>query len=650
METSSAPRTWHEAQVVLRDRLPRYEERPQQTRLAEAIERSFADGTPLVGQAGTGTGKSLAALVPMILSGQPSYYSTGTKALQAQLMDKDLPFLRENLGVDFRYAMLQGRSNYVCHAQLAQTVSDIDPVLADIREAVAADDEANAPADFQVTTRESLGFEVADQTWRKASISSDNCTRKECPFYAGHCRAQYAKAVAEKAQVVVVNHALVATDAKLFADTGGEVSMLGAIENMVIDEAHELEQYVINALEGKFSAATFRALAAFLRSTASKLDIDTDDIDPLLTDMQAAAEAMLAELPTEGRIRHFQIIEQVEAIETAIKSLDPLVEMFDEVDGFLLETRAQTVALSMAKRRLANLRQKMTDFLLKRDSEVVRFIEIDGDHKYVVTRPIEIGDWARENMWTRYTPVVMSATILVDGSADFINRTLGIDRPEVLDVGSPFDYQANSRLYVPSTITAPVGRDRDRWAAEMYPQVARMVEASKGRALLLFTSKSQMRDAFFTLRNDFKRLGLECKMQGDESNARLTRWLRETGGVLFGTKSFFTGIDIQGSNLSLVVIDKLPFPVPTEPVFEARTELLEARGRNAFSELTIPEMTLPLMQAFGRLIRTMTDKGVVAIMDPRITGKGYGKKISRSIPAPLTVDLDAVERFLEAVA
>ena len=170
---------------------------------------------------------------------------------------------------------------------------------------------------------------------------------------------------------------------------------------------------------------------------------------------------------------------------------------------------------------------------------------------------------------------------------------------------------------------------------------------ASGRALLLFTSKSQMRDAFFRLRT---MINFPMKMQGDESNARLTRWLRDTGGVLFGTKSFFTGIDIQGENLSLVVIDKLPFPVPTDPIVEAKTELCEARGGNSFSELTIPEMTLPLMQAFGRLIRTMTDRGVVAIMDPRITGKGYGKKVSRSIPAPLTVDITEVERFFEVAS
>ena len=634
---ASAPRTWDEATEILRATLPNYEERPQQTRLAKAIETAFEDDTPLIGQAGTGTGKSLAGLVPMILSGRQSYYSTHTKALQAQIMDKDLPFLREHLGINFRYAMLQGRSNYVCHAQLMENVGD--PDTREIREAVAADDEAN-PMNFELTVRESLPFEVDDRTWSKVSISSDNCLRKECPFYENGCRAQYAKTIAQTAQVVVVNHALVATDAKLYADTGGEVSLLGAIDNMVVDEGHELEAAVVGALEGRMQLGTFRSLSAFLRSSARTLEMD--EIDDLLTEMLTAAEILWAELPDDGRIRHAAIIAMIETIQPLIDSLRPLVEAFDDVVADMLESRSQTIALNMSRRRLANLQVKLSDLVLKRDSEVVRYVEMDGDRKVLCVTPIEVGPWMAENMWSRYTPVLMSATILIAGEADFIAKATGVESPAVIDVGSPFDFRTNSRLYVPSTIPNPSGSTRQAWADAMYPQIAQMVEASEGRALLLFTSKSQMRDAFFRLRGV---INYPMKMQGDESTPRLTRWLRETGGVLFGTRSFFTGIDIQGDNLSLVVIDKLPFPVPTNPMVEAKTELCEQRGGNSFSELTIPEMTLPLMQAFGRLIRTMTDRGVVAIMDPRITGKGYGKKVSRSIPAPLTVDMGEVVRF-----
>jgi ATP-dependent DNA helicase DinG len=640
MEASTAPRTWADATEVLRSTLPNYEERPQQTRLAEAIEAAFDDGTPLIGQAGTGTGKSLAGLIPMILSGRPSYYSTGTKALQAQIMDKDLPFLREHLGINFRYAMLQGRSNYVCHARLLENVGDPDTTA--VREAVSADDEAN-PMNFEITVRETLPFEVDDRTWRKVSISSDDCLRKDCPFYDNGCRAQYSKTLADTAHVVVVNHALVATDAKLYADTGGEVSLLGAIDNMVIDEAHELESYVVNALEAKITLGTFRALAGFLRTSARTLEMD--DIDAELTEMLTAAEVLWEALPDDGRIRHARIIELIDTIQPLIESVRSLAALFGNVIADMLTSREQSLALIRSIRRLTNLHGKLEDFVLRRDSEVVRYVKVEDGHKILFVTPIEVGEWMATNMWTRYTPVLMSATCLVAGEADFIAKATGVDNPTVIDVGSPFDFRTNSRLYVPSTIPNPSGATREAWAAAMYPQMARMINASQGRALLLFTSRSQMRDAFFTLR---RMIDFPCKMQGDESNPRLTRWLRETGGVLFGTKSFFTGIDIQGDNLSLVIIDKLPFPVPTDPMVEAKTELCEQRGGNPFSELTIPEMTLPLMQAFGRLIRTMTDRGVVAIMDPRITGKGYGRKVSRSIPAPLTIDIGEVERFFAA--
>ena len=269
---ASRPRTWTEATEILRASLPNYEERPQQTRLAEAIEVALEDGTPLIGQAGTGTGKSLAGLVPMILSGRQSYYSTGTKALQAQIMDKDLPFLREHLGVDFRYAMLQGRSNYVCHAQLMQSLDDAE--TAEVREAVDSRRRGQAPPSSR--SRPVTRCPSRSTTARGARSRSRRTTAwaTDCPFYATTCRAQYSKAVASTAQVVVVNHALVATDAKIHADTGGEFGLLGAIDNMVVDEAHELEQYVVGALEARLTLGTFRALSAFLRSKARDLEMD----------------------------------------------------------------------------------------------------------------------------------------------------------------------------------------------------------------------------------------------------------------------------------------------------------------------------------------------------------------------------------------
>ena len=452
---ASRPRTWTEATEILRSSLPNYEERPQQTRLAEAIEVALEDGTPLIGQAGTGTGKSLAGLVPMILSGRQSYYSTGTKALQAQIMDKDLPFLREHLGINFRYAMLQGRSNYVCHAQLMANLDDSD--TREVREAIAADDEAN-PQNFEITTRESLPFETDDRTWRKVSISSDNCLRSDCPFYETTCRAQYSKAVAQTSQVVVVNHALVATDAKLHADTGGEVGLLGAIDNMIIDEAHELEQYVVGALEARLTLGTFRALSAFLRSSARTLDMDVDGLDPMLDEMLTAATIMWDALPEDGRIRHAAIISMIDQIQPLLDSLRPVAEMFADVVADMLESRRQTIALNMSKRRLANLQARLSDFVLKRDSEVVRYVKNEDDTKVLFVTPIEVGEWMRENMWSRYTPVMMSATILVAGEANFIAKATGVDRPTVIDVGSPFDFRANSRLYVPSTIPNPFGQ------------------------------------------------------------------------------------------------------------------------------------------------------------------------------------------------
>ena len=295
----------------------------------------------------------------------------------------------------------------------------------EVREAISADDEAHGNADFEITTRESLPFEVDDRTWRKVSISSDNCLRKDCPFFATTCRAQYSKAVASTAQVVVVNHALVATDAKLHADTGGEIGLLGAIDNLVIDEAHELEQYVVGALEARLTLGTFRALSSFLRSSAKTLEMD--DIDELLSEMVSAATVLWDALPDDGRIRHARIIEMIEVIQPLLDSLRPIIEAFENVVADMLESRSQTVALNMSRRRLANLQARLSDLVLKRDSEVVRYVKVEDDHKVLFVTPIEVGEWMRENMWSRYTPVMMSATILVAGEADFIARATGVD-------------------------------------------------------------------------------------------------------------------------------------------------------------------------------------------------------------------------------
>lgn len=658
--TVTAPKTFDEATEALKRSLPGYEERAEQAALAAAIEAAWRDGNILVAQAGTGTGKSLAATIPSILSGKRTVYSTATKALQSQIVEKDLPFLAAHLGVPFTYAMLQGRSNYACHLRMVEAAAD-NPVVSDNLAAMRADDDAHEKDfDFEISgLRDEMPFETDNVSWSKMTIPSDECPRKKCPFY-GVCRYQSAKERAARSQIVVANHALVALDARVVEQSGGNGGILGEFEHLVVDECHELEEYITSALTWGQTINSYKSLqtevVALLRSGEFE-EADADAVETEAMGLVAYADQFFQTFE-DGRVRHRDAVANSAPVESLIASLSSIANILSEyLDASEDFDRTVRARYNRMVSRVANLRVALMDFLFKRDSEVVRQFETEyrGSNRVRVMKviPVRIGDWARQWIWERVTPTLISATVLVDGKADYIADRLGFTDElrsggvSVLDVGSPFDFDRQSRLYIPQHISDPSPKNRDRWESEMLPLMEELVEISDGRALLLFTSRSQMDKAWEAFAHRIKH---PVRKQGDMPNAHLTRWFREeTNSVLFATRSFFTGIDVQGESLSLVVIDKLPFPVPTDPVIEARSEDVERRGGNSFSDLTIPLMTLVLQQAFGRLIRTRKDRGVVAIMDPRLQTKGYGTKIRRSLPGPTCFDLNDVERFFDEI-
>lgn len=666
-EVPAVPVTFRDATERLRESLPGYEERPQQTFLAESIEQTWRDGTILVGQAGTGTGKSLAALIPAILSGERTVYSTATKALQAQVMQKDLPFLAEHLGKSFKYAMLQGIGNYFCHLRAVENANE-NPVIAANVQHVLADDSENAESDSYTFDglRENLPVEVDNVSWSKMTISSDDCVRKQCPYYTT-CRFMRARTKAASADIVVANHALVALNGRIMQMTDRNVNLLGDVRHLIVDECHELAEYITNALTVRQSIATYRSFHGEVNALVQTGEFSEDaaELENQAMRLTAAADRFfnLYEIPdgqSSVRIRHREAVENSEVVETMIACLQEISMILghyaEDADDYPKEIKSRYVRVA---RRAHNMTQGLIDFLLKSDGEMVRMFESEfqggGRRTYLKVIPVEVGAWAREWLWSTVSPTLISATVLVDGSADFTINQLGLkddstdDKIVTIDVGSPFDFERQARLYVPKHLPEPSARgDRAGWERQMIELIHELVTYSDGRALLLFTSNGMMRKAYDALED---RLPYPCRKQGDLPNAQLTHWFREeTHSVLFATRSFFTGIDIQGDSLSLVVIDKLPFPVPTEPVFEARSELIDRRGGRAFNELSIPMMTLPLQQAFGRLVRTKADHGVVAIMDPRLETKGYGNKICRSLPAPVTHSMDEIAQFFASLA
>lgn len=636
------PSTFDEATAVLAAAIPNYEARPEQARLARSIESAIESGMALVGQGGCGVGKSFASLVPAILSGQRVVYSTATKALQEQIAAKDLPFLAQHFPTS--YAILKGRSNYLCLARLAE--------MDDASTETAMRDALTDPA--CTGERDDLP-EVDNATWAKLTISSDECPgRKTCPF-GSVCYAEQAKERAKAAQVVVVNHALLANDAKVRAVTDGNASMLDEYDVLIVDEAHELEDYVSSALATTFRQTSISTFATEVRNFARTVTVDADDA---VVALNAAAVDLFDWLPV-GRLRQAMIVDNSERFEAVVAAYQGALDVLNAdavTDAISNLGRAEgdkaRVTRDRLRRRAKNAIDVFTAALLNPDADTVRYVEETfrpggAIIKSLIVTPVTVSAWLEENLWAYVPPILISATILIEGKADFIANRLGVSEYHSVDAGSPFDYTRQALLYVPKHLPEPSGASAGSWSVQAIEEMHRLVRASDGRALLLFTSRKEMNAAWDSLA---ERLPYPCKRQGDESNQALMAWFKaDTHSVLFALKSFFTGIDIQGDALGLVVINKLPFPVPTEPVFEARAEAIKRRGGNDFGELTIPTMTLPLQQAFGRLIRTRTDAGVVAILDPRLSTKGYGRSILRSLPnAPVVHDLQAVERFYAA--
>lgn len=621
-------KTFAEAEVALAESLATYESREPQQQFAAAVENALATDTHLLAEAGCGTGKSFGYLIPAILSGKRVIISTATKALQDQLATGDLPFLQEHLGVDFTWAVLKGRANYLCRAALADdTGNGSNAVPVTIRSSVLRRTE---DADFN-GERDDLGFDVENTDWMNLTVSSDDCPgKKSCPF-GETCYAEGAKTAAKDAQIVVVNHALSMTDIAIELASEGAVKMLDNYDYIIFDEAHELEEYASGVFGSRITKAALISLATQARNFATKVG-GTVRNDAVVT----AAEALWAVLE-EGRLRPNTVVEHEDAWVALANSLTELAEDVSNL-GVRVGDEKTKSKLQRLERRAMTTSRKVIDLITVDWNAVVRWVEEETTRrgaKVLVLRsaPIDLSEILNRALFSQVTSVLVSATLSVDGSFDYIAGRLGVEEYDELDVGTPFDFPTQAKLYVPGKDFNDPARDKEGWQSMAIAHMGEMVRMSGGGALLLFTSNAAMRRAHMALADTLEGQGLTVLKQGDAPNKALAAEFKaDTHSVLFATRSFFTGVDFQGETLRLVVVDKLPFPVPTEPMTEARCEAIKAAGGNDFSEYTIPVMTLVLKQALGRLIRHKTDKGVMAILDPRLRSKGYGKVIMRSLP------------------
>lgn len=606
-------------------------ERPGQVQMAEAVETAMRDGRHLLVQAGTGTGKSLAYLVPALLHKGPVVVATATIALQKQVIDRDLPALVDAveplLGRRPTYAILKGRSNYLCKNKVyggmpddgeGEALFDASPTTALGRQVVQLRGWAE---DTETGDRDQVTPGVTDRAWRQVSVSARECLGAlKCP-HGSECFAELSRARAAEVDVVVTNHAMLAIDA---LET---FQVLPEHDVVIVDEGHELVDRVTGVATGELTVPMVARAA-----TRSKRLLDDDVIGDLLA-AGDALESAVATLP-DGRVVDLpeQLATAVALVRDAARSAtSELASVKDADDGVRkLAQAAADEVFSIAERLAAHSPYDVT---------WVTHDERRGSS--VKVAPLAVGGLLREALFGNRTVVMTSATLELGGSFDAVARQVGLtgdDAPEWsgLDVGSPFDYATQGILYVARTLPPP---GRDGASAASMDELAALVEAAGGRTLGLFSSMRAAQAAAEEMRS---RLDLPVLCQGEDRTAALVaQFAADPSTCLFGTLSLWQGVDVPGESCQLVVIDRIPFPRPDDPLMSARAQAVSDAGGNGFMAVSAAHAALMLAQGSGRLIRRSTDRGVVAVLDSRLATARYGEFLRSSLPLFwLTTDHD----------
>lgn len=686
---------------VIAGKLPDYEERPEQLRMAFAVAEAFNKGQLAVIEAGTGTGKSLAYLVPALLWAKANQervvVSTRTINLQEQLIRKDLPFLQRATGIEFYAVLVKGRSNYLCWRRSETAGRELglfDQEQVDEIQQILTWAESTADG-----SKEDLSFIPSYQAWEEVCCEADQCARVRCQYYS-RCFFHKARRQSARADILVVNHALLLSDLALRQQTENysATAVLPPFERIILDEAHHLEDVATSYFSSQITRFTFSRVLNRLRhprkanqgllprlldQLSRELPESEDElyralheqIENLIGKRQQLLEQALEELQSIGEelpdalgkkvsskfeLKHrlladfletsiwqqvYQRVERLrvgchetaEALLMLIKAADALPEeVADKLNSSLVDLRGIAGRLEGIAADLASFQAVADDSCVWLEIREGRIGRGKGLITSLCQAPLEVAESLNKALYERFrTLVLTSATLTVAGAFGYYHSRIGLDRVESdrlveLSLDSPFDYQQQALVAVPNDLPEP---GKPGFAEAVRDAVEKGVLSSGGRSFVLFTSYALLQQVHAELSPVLEAQRLRCFKQGQENRHRLLkRFAEDENSILFGTDSFWEGVDVPGRSLEQVIIARLPFRVPTEPVLEARAQAIEQRGGDPFMEYTVPQAVIRFKQGFGRLIRHRNDRGVVLILDTRVVRRGYGRMFLRSLP------------------
>ena len=617
-----------------------YEYREGQVRMADAISTAFKDKKHLIVEAGTGTGKTLAYLIPAIAAsiklGKRVIISTGTKNLQEQLMEKDIPFLQKILPTKFSAAYMKGRSNYACIYRINK--SDDQPILDGIDEVDNFNEVREWSRETQTGDRAELTYLPENLSfWSRVNAKSETCIGQKCPDFEP-CFITRMRARAEAADIVIVNHHLFFADLNVRGNQFGKV--LPDYGAVIFDEAHLIEDiaadyfgfqvsnFQIDELARDASAlpiADAIAIAGLTKASAKVAGL-AEQFWVRFTQARAAEGRFplipdaFSVLGRDGEAQPTSHGEAYHALDDALSRLEADADVYSE----------KIPEADSVVRRIRQTRFDL-DFIVKQaDRNFVYWLERRGRGIFLQSSPVDVSSLLQEKLFDKVDSCVLtSATLSTNGGFSFIRNRLGLTAgtTNTLVAPSSFDYQSQAIVYLPKAMPDPRSPEFTQIAAA---EIVKILHSTQGRAFVLCTSNSSM-NALYELVSS--RVGYPCLLQGTMSKTGLLERFRGTSNaVLFATSSFWQGVDVQGEQLSCVIIDKLPFAVPTDPIVAARSRFIDDNGGKSFFDYSVPQAVISLKQGIGRLIRSSSDRGVIAILDPRLRTKSYGRDFLASLP------------------